>query len=124
MDVDAGSLGNVTIRNFNQAQMIVNVDGVSLLRGEALNIGNLTATVAGVSILDFGGISPIGNANIAISGVSQATLNMDVGTTITGSVVTGQGTGHSILNYYGTNVTVNVTPDLLSEIILLGDTRP
>lgn len=124
IDVDAGSLGNVTIRNFNQAQITVNVDGVSLLRGEALNIGNLTATVTGVSVLDFGGINPIGNANIAISGVSQATLNMDVGTTITGSVITGQGTGHSILNYYGTNVNANVTTDILSEVIWLGDTRP
>jgi len=123
IDVEPDSLGNITIRDLNQAQMAVNVDGVSLLRGDALTIGNLTATVAGVSIMDFGNISPIGNANIAISGVSQATLNMDVGTTITGSVVTGKGTGHSILYYYGTNVTANVTTDSISEVIWLGDTK-
>lgn len=124
IDVDTGPLGNVTLRDFNQAQMIVNMDGIGLLRGEALTIGDLTAMVSGVCIMDFGDISPIGNANIAISSVSQATLNMDVGATITGSVTTGQGTGHSILYYYGTSVTVNVTTDILSEVIKLGETKP
>ena len=124
IDVGAGSLAHVTVRDFNQTQMVVNIDGVSLLRGEALNIGDLTTTVSGVSFVDFGSISPIGNANIDISGVSQAILNMDVGTTINGSVETGQGTGHSILYYYGTNVTADVATDSISEIIWLGDTKP
>ena len=124
IDVGAGSLANVTVRDFNQTQMVINVDGVSLLRGKALNIGDLTATVSGVSIVDFGSISPIGNANIGISGVSQAILNMDVGTTISGSVETGQGTGHSILYYYGTNVATDVATDSISEVIRLGDTKP
>jgi len=60
IDVGAGSLANVTLRDFDQTQMTVNVDGVSLLRGEALSIDDLTATV---------------------SGVSQAILNMRAGTT-------------------------------------------
>ena len=124
IDVGAGSLANVTLRDFDQLQMVVNVDGVSLLRGEALRIGDLTATVSGVSVLDFGDIRPIGNANIDISGVSQATLNMDVGTTMIGSVETGQGTGNSTLFYFGTNVTANVTTDSISKVIRLGDTRP
>jgi len=94
------------------------------VRGEGLQIGNLTATVSGVSLLDFGGIRPIGNANIDVSGVSQATLNMEVGSTIAGSVTTGQGTGNSILFYYGTNVTTSVTTDALSTVTRLGDTKP
>ena len=38
--------------------------------------------------------------NIDVGGVSQATLNMEVGSTLAGSVTTGQGTGNSILFYY------------------------
>ena len=124
IDVAAGALADVTIRNFDQTQMTVNVGGVSHLRGEGLQIGDLTASVSGVSLLDLGGIRPIGNANIDVSGVSQAVLNMQVVSTLAGSVQTGQGTGHSILFYYGTSVMVNVTTDALSEVTRLGDTRP
>ncbi len=124
IDVDANALANVTLKDFDQMQMTVNVGGVSVLRGEGLLIGDLTATVSGVSLLNFGEIRPIGNANIDISGVSQATLNMAVGSTLAGSVRTGQGTGVSRLFYYGTNVNVNVTTDAQSILTRLGDTRP
>ena len=119
-----GAAANATLNDFNQPQMTVNVGGVSRLRGNALTIGDLSAKVSGVSLLNFSDIRPLGNANIDVSGVSQATLNMDVGTTLTGSVTTGQGTGASILFYYGTNVTVNVTTDALSSVVKLGETRP
>ena len=124
IDVGAGALANVTLEDFDQLQMTVNVGGVSSVRGEELRIGDLTATVSGVSVLDLGEIRPIGSANIDVSGVSQATLNMEPGSTLTGSVRTGQGTGHSTLFYYGTNVTVNVTTDSLSRVTKLGDSRP
>ncbi len=124
IDVGADALANVTLKDFDQMQMTVNLGGVSGLRGEGLMIGDLAATVSGVSFLDFGSIRPIGNANIDISGVSQATLNMEVGSSLTGSVRTGQGTGNSALFYYGTNVRVNVTTDASSSITRLGDTRP
>ena len=87
-------------------------------------IGDLTSTVSGVSVLDFGSIGPIGTANINVRGVSQAILNMGVGSTLAGSVMTGQGTGVSTLLYYGTNATLNVTTDSQSRITRLGDTRP
>ncbi|MDH3510096.1 MAG: DUF5666 domain-containing protein [Gammaproteobacteria bacterium] len=124
IDVGAGALANVTLEDFDQLQMTVNVGGVSSVRGEELRIGDLTATVSGVSVLDLGEIRPIGSADIDVSGVSQATLNMEPGSTLTGSVRTGQGTGHSTLFYYGTNVTVNVTTDSLSRVTKLGDSRP
>ncbi|MCP4333231.1 MAG: hypothetical protein GY785_11295 [Gammaproteobacteria bacterium] len=124
IDVGANARANVTLKDFNQMQMTVNLDGVSILRGEGLLIGDLTATVSGVSLLDLGAIRPIGNANIDVSGVSQATLNMAVGSTLTGSVRTGQGTGTSTLFYYGTNAAVNVTTDALSTVTRLGGTKP
>jgi hypothetical protein len=123
IDVGDNALASVTLKDFDQVQITVDLGGVSILRGEGLLIGDLTATVSGVSLLDLGNISPIGNANIDISGVSQATLNMGVGSTLAGSVSTGQGTGESRLYYYGTNVDVNVTTDALSILTRLGDTR-
>jgi hypothetical protein len=124
IDVGDNALANVTLRNFDQMQMTVNLGGVSIFRGEGLMIGDLTATVSGVSTLDFGDIPPIGNANIDISGVSQATLNMAVGSTLAGSVTTGVGTGVSQLFYYGTDINLNVTTDALSIVTRLGDTQP
>lgn len=112
------------LRDFNQTEMIVNVGGVSQLRGEGLVINDLTATVSGTSELDFGGIAPIGNAEISISGVSRATLNMDVGSTLTASVSTGQGTGISKLFYYGTDVNLNISSDSSSSVERLGETHP
>lgn len=115
---------NATVNDFSQAQMMVNVGGVSRLTGNALTLGNLTAVVSGVSQLNFGDIRPLGNANIDVGGVSQSTLNMGVGSTLAGSVGTGQGSGVSVLFYYGTNVTVSVAVDSLSSITRLGETRP
>ena len=124
IEVGANALAYVTLQNFDQAQMAIELGGVSSLRGEGLRIGALDATVSGVSSLDLGDIGPIGQASVDVSGVSQATLNMSVGSTVTGSVRTGQGTGESRLFYYGSNTAVNVTTDSLSRVIRLGDTRP
>jgi hypothetical protein len=122
--IDLTGVVNATLEDFNQSQMTVNVGGVSRLEGNELMISDLTANVSGVSQLNFGDIRPLGNANIAVSGVSQATLNMDEGTTLSGSVSTGQGTGTSKLFYYGTNVNVNVATDPSSSVVKLGETRP
>jgi len=122
--MDLTGVVNATVNDFSQTQMTVNVGGVSRLRGNGLQIDNLTASISGVSHLAFGDIRPIRSAIIDVSGVSQATLNMDIGSTISGSVGTGQGTGVSTLYYYGTNVTVNVATDSISSVVRLGDTRP
>ena len=118
--MDLTGVVDATLNNFNQSQMHLSVAGVSRLTGYGLTIDNLTANVSGVSRLDLGDIRPIGNANFAIDGVSRATLNMGVGTTMTGSV----GPGTSTLFYYGTNVTVNVTTDPGSSVVRLGATKP
>ena len=122
--IDTTGVVNATLNGFDQSRMTVNVGGVSFLRGNGLSIDNLTASITGVSQLGFGDIRPIGNADIDVSGVSTATLNMDVGSTLTGSVSTGQGTGVSTLFYYGTNVDVNVATSFPSTVVKLGETRP
>ncbi len=122
--IDLSGVANANLYNFDQSQMTINVGGVSFLRGNALRIGDLTSSVTGVSRMDLVNVHPIGNADVTLSGVSQATLNMGVGSTLTGSLQTGQGTGASTLFYYGTNVDVDVTADWLSSVVWLGDTRP
>lgn len=122
--IDLSGVSSASLYGFDQSRMTINVGGVSYLRGNALRIGSLTSSVSGVSRLDLVDMRPIGAADINVSGISQATLNMGVGSTITGSMQTGQGTGASTLFYYGTDVDVNVTMDWLSSIVWLGDTRP
>lgn len=124
IEIGNNALAHVTVEGFEQPQMTIVVDGVSTLWGAGLQIDKLSATVSGVSSLNLGDIRPIGDASIAINGVSQATLNMAAGSAMTGSVRTGQGTGTSRLYYYGTGVAVNVTTDALSTVVRLGDTRP
>jgi len=124
VEVGTNALATVVLRDFDQAAMTIDVAGVSRVRGEDLVITDLTASVSGVSMLDLGSSRPIGTADVDISGVSQATLNMAVGASLAGSVVTGQGTGVSTLFYYGSSVMVSVTTDSLSQIIRLGATRP
>jgi hypothetical protein len=94
------------------------------LRGDALWLEQLTANVSGVSVLNLGNIRPIDYAEINVSGVSVATLNMDVGSTLTGSVGTDQGSGISSLFYYGTNVNLDLTTGILSSVLRLGATKP
>ncbi len=110
---------DVTLNGFDQAQLSVDVAGVSQLRGDALKVDDLTASVVGLSQLNFGDSHPIGSANIDVDGFSKATLNMDVGSSLTGSVM-----GTSILFYYGTNVALNVATHANASVIKLGPTRP
>ncbi|MES9971981.1 MAG: DUF5666 domain-containing protein [Candidatus Thiodiazotropha sp.] len=124
IDIGDNALANVMLKDFDQSQMTVNVGGVSVVRSEGVSIDELTATLSGVSVLDFGDTQPIASAQIDINGVSQATLNMTVGSALAGSVRTGEGTGVSRLYYYGTDVMENVTTDALSMVTWLGETQP
>jgi hypothetical protein len=116
--VDLDGVVKVNLSGFNQTQLTVDVAGTSQLKGDLLVISDLTASVSGVSELDFGDIAPLETANISVDGVSRATLNMDVNSSLTGSV-----SGLSELSYYGTNVDVNVETDFTSSLTRLGDTR-
>jgi len=122
--IDLTGVVNARLYDFDQPQMTINVGNVSNLHGQGLRIGHLQAAVTGVSRLDLDGIRPIGQADIVVSGVSQATLNMGIGSTLSGSVSTGQGTGQSVLYYYGTDVTLDVMTASNASLVWLGETRP
>ena len=122
--IELSGVSRASLYGFDQSAMTINVRGVSFLSGHDLRINNLTSSVSGVSRMDLVDVRPIRDAGIDISGVSQATLNMGVGSKLAGSVGTGQGSGASVLYYYGTNVDVDVTTDFLSTVEWLGHTRP
>jgi hypothetical protein len=122
--IDLTGVVNARLYGFDQPDMTINVGNVSNLAGDSLRIGHLQATVSGVSRMDLGDIRPIGQADIDVSGVSQATLNMDVGSRLSGSVSTGQGTGASTLLYYGSNVALDVVTGANASLVWLGETRP
>lgn len=117
-DIDLEGVVNVIVAGFDQNQMSIDIEGVSRLRGESLSLDNLTADVSGVSELNLADVFPIGSATVSVSGTSQATLNMDVGSSLSGSVM-----GTSTLSYYGTNVNVTVTTEPVSQLVRLGDTQ-
>ena len=117
--IDLDGVINMTLQGFNQSRLSANVQGVSRLFSDSIMIGELTAGVTGVSQLDFGSVRPFGTVDIDVSGVSTATLNMDIDSSLSGSV-----TGVSSLNYYGTNVAVNVTVGPEASLNKLGETRP
>lgn len=122
--IDLTGVVNARLYGFDQPQMTINVGNVSNLRGDALRVGHLQARVSGVSRMDLGDIRPIDQADIEVSGVSQATLNMNVGSRLSGSVSTGQGTGTSALFYYGSNIVLDVATGANASLIWLGATRP
>jgi hypothetical protein len=117
--LELGGVASGRLTGFNQAQLTADVSGVSGLYGESVSISSVTASVDGVSQLDFGDVRPISDATVNVSGVSTVTLNMGIGASLTGSV-----TGTSRLYYYGTNVDLNVVADATSSLVRLGDTRP
>jgi len=117
--VELGGVASGQLTGFNQAQLTADVSGVSRLYGESDTISSVTASVDGVSQLDFGNVRPISDATVNVSGISTVTLNMGIGASLTGSV-----TGTSRLYYYGTNVDLNVVADATSSLVRLGDTRP
>lgn len=117
--LELGGVASGQLTGFNQAQLTADVSGVSRLYGESDTISSVTASVDGVSQLDFGNVRPISDATVNVSGISTVTLNMGIGASLTGSV-----TGTSRLYYYGTNVDLNVVADATSSLVRLGDTRP
>jgi|GEM_PF-1846765 len=108
-----------TLEEFDQQQLDVAVSGVSLLRSHSSAFANITASILGVCRMDFGDVSPTSTADFEVTGASKATINMAAGSSLSGSLL-----GTSVLQYYGTNVSVDVTTNLTSFVVKLGETRP
>jgi hypothetical protein len=109
---------NVKLEAFDQAQMILVLSGITNVEGASMRIGSLQATAEGVSHIDFGAVSPLASSEVNLSGISQLTLNMDQGASITGSI-----DGLSQLLYYGSDVAIEIASGPAGPVIRIGDTR-
>jgi hypothetical protein len=107
------------LQDFDQSALAISLNGVSLIRCSSSRFTNIAAELSGVSTMIFGNCGPSGTAHLEISEASKATVNMAVGASISGSV-----TGASVLQYYGTEVSIDVFTDLTSFVVRLGETQP
>ncbi len=108
------------ISDFSGSVLEVQLTGVAWLDGLNVIYDLLMANVGGVSALMMEDVSPIPAADINVSGISSATVNM-----MDNGVLTGRVEGISTLSYYGSNVTIDVfVEDDFSSVRRLGDSRP
>ncbi len=108
-----------TISDFSGSVLEVQLAGVATLEGQNVSYDLLMANVDDVSVLLMEDVSPLPAADVNVSAVSSATVNL-----MDSAVLTGTATATSTLGYYGSNVTVLVVTDLTSSVILLGPSRP
>jgi len=108
-----------TMSDFSGSVLEVWLAGVATLEGQNVSYDLLMANVDAVSVLLMEDVSPLPAADVNLSAVSSATVNM-----MDNAVLTGTATATSSLGYYGSNVTVLVVTDLTSSVTRLGDSRP
>ena len=108
-----------TISDFSGSFLEVQLAGVATLEGQNVSYDLLMANVDATSVLLMEDVSPLPAADVNLSAVSSATVNM-----MDNGVLTGTATATSSLSYYGSNVSVTVTTDPTSSITRLGPSRP
>ena len=108
-----------TITDFSGSVLEVRLAGVATLEGQNLSYDLLMANVDAVSVLLMEDVSPLPAADVNLSSVSSATVNM-----MDNGVLTGTAIETSSLSYYGSNISLMVDTDLTSSVTRLGDSRP
>ena len=108
-----------TISDFSGSFLDVQLAGVATLEGQNVSYDLLTANVDAVSVLLMEDVSPLPAADVNVSAVSSATVNM-----MDSAVLTGSAIATSSLSYYGSDVSIAVATDLTSSVTRLGPSRP
>ncbi len=107
-----------TISDFSGSFLEVQLAGVATLEGQNVSYDLLMANVDAVSVLLMEDVSPLPAADVNVSAVSSATVNM-----MDGAVLTGSAIATSSISYYGSDVSITVATDLSSSVTRLGDSR-
>jgi len=107
-----------TISDFSGSVLDVELAGVATLEGLNLSYDLLLADVDAVSALLMEDVSPLPAADVNITAVSSATVNL-----MDNAVLTGTAKTASTIGYFGSNVSVLVVDDLSSSVTRLGDSR-
>jgi len=108
-----------TISEFSGSSLEVQLAGVATLEGQNVSYDLLMANVDAVSVLLMEDVSPLPAADVNVSAVSSATVNM-----MDSAVLTGSAIATSSLSYYGSDVSIIVATDLTSSVTRLGPSRP
>ncbi len=108
-----------TVSDFSGSVLDVELAGVATLEGLNLSYDLLLADVVAVSALLMEDVSPLPAADVNVSAVSSATVNL-----MDNAVLTGTATAASTIGYFGSNVSVLVVNDLSSSVTRLGPSRP
>ncbi len=117
--ISLAGVTTATISDFSGSALDVQLAGVATLEGQNVSYDLLMANVDAVSVLLMEDVSPLPAADVNVSAVSSATVNM-----MDNSVLTGTAISTSSISYYGSNVSVIVAKDLTSSVTRLGDSRP
>lgn len=105
----------VDIAGFNQSYMQIRQSGSSHIEGSNSRIDFADVSLNGSSKLLLTNMSPLPAANVELGGSSQATLDMAIGGTLSGSAA-----GSSNVSYFGDNVSVLVNTFNTATVTWLG----
>ena len=108
-----------TISGFSGSVLEAQLSGVATLEGQNVRYDLLMANVDDVSALLMDDAHPLPAADINVSDVSSATVNL-----MDNAVLTGRAEENSTISYYGSNVSIDVFVDADSLVRRLGDSRP
>ncbi len=117
ISLDDGTVA--TISGFSGSFLEVQLAGVATLEGQNVSYDLLMANVDAVSVLLMEDVSPLPAADVNVSGVSSATVNM-----MDSAVLTGSAIATSSISYYGSDVSITVATDQTSSVTRLGPSRP
>mgnify|MGYP001817315409 CR=1 FL=1 len=109
-------MGSATLTGFNQHSLAVSILGTGRVQGDSMWIDELNLKVVGTGGVDFGDIGPLQYANVGLDGVNESTLNMAAGSTIKAVLM-----GITKLNYWGSNVYLDVAEIGFSKVKWLGE---
>ena len=108
----------VDMAGFDQSFLQIVQSGSSHIEGGNCRFDFVDAALAGSSHLSLRDIAPLPAANVTSAGFTQATLNLMMGGTLTGSA-----SGSSNISYYGSSVGQQVSTRDTATVTWIGETR-
>ena len=116
--IEAINSADVVVAGFTTGYLEAVLDGSARIEAGNCRFDFVDAILNGSSRLTLRDVSPIPAANVTLGGNGSATLNM-----MSGGTITGLASGSSSLDYYGSNLSVQVTTSGTASVTRLGDTQ-
>ena len=113
--IELDGSNQVELRDFSGSTIDVDLDGSNFLSAHNAAYDFMTARVNGDVLFEFINVAALPAGHIDIFGSSTATLNLMDFATLTGSVM-----GTSTLEYYGSNVILDLNTASTATVVHLG----